>query len=108
LALIIFYLVLADLRPIKDQLRSNPYGLYYKDRLIQELAKQTRGKRFNIAFSVPPGANHGYRYLFDYHHIQQTGDWHDPVVQIRLPPDKDSTFISEAQALSFTIPKELR
>ncbi len=86
-------------------LKTSNLGLYYKDKIIQELQKQTIGKKFNVSYSTPLGRDTGFKYLIDYYQIKQSGDWNDPLVQIQIPSEN-----CEIRQGSFglIIPQELK
>lgn len=94
-----------NIKTIIFNLRTNPIGLYPKDKAVRKLKELTLNKKFNISLDTPLGLNSGYRYLFDLYQIKQTGDWKDPLVEIRVPPKKDDIVI---QGIGIKIPKELK
>ncbi len=50
------------------------------------------------------GLNSGFNYLIDYYQIKQTGNWKDPLVEIRIPPKENDVIIYN---IGIKIPKEL-
>ncbi len=92
-------------KQIINNLQSNIFGLYYKDKAIRKLKRLIENKKFNISFDTPLGTNFGYNYLINYYDIKQTGNWNDPLVEIRIPPKKDDIVIG---AIGLKIPQELK
>lgn len=92
-------------KQIINNLQPNIFGLYYKDKAIKKLKKLTKNKKFNVSFDTPLGVNSGYNYLIDLYNIKQTGNWNDPLVEIRIPPKKDDIRI---QNIGIKIPQELK
>jgi hypothetical protein len=76
-------------------LRANPTSLFYKDQSIKFIAKVTNNRqRFNLSFSVPLGADSGFRYLLNYYQIKPTGNSLDPLFRLVIPPaGKERLFI---------------
>jgi len=105
--LLVFCFVFFLINVQKDiiNLKQNIFSLYYKDLAVKKISQLTINKKLNISFDTPLGANFGYRYLIDYYKIKQTGNWTDPLVQIRIPPKEDDIRIQE---IGIKIPKELR
>lgn len=89
-----------------ENLRSDLRSLYYEDLIVKNLAVHLNNKKFNISFTTPPGGDSGFRYLIDYYHINQTGDWTDPLVQIQWPCNK--TCQPVFGVIGATIPYELK
>jgi len=86
-----------------DQLRETPLGLYQKDKIAQFLAKITKDTSpFNLSYSVGLGQDVGFRYLFDYRGVKLNGNDFDPLMQIVIPPQKN-TFVIDRVGLE--IPK---
>lgn len=104
--LLIPTLFITNLNPLLDRLKPDYFSLYYMDKLIKDFAPFTKGKKFNISFGVPVGGDSGYRYLFDYYQIKQTGDWSDPLIRLVRPSTKECHYKSEAAGI--IIPPELR
>lgn len=87
---LIAMLIVLNLQPLHNNLKSNMFGLYHKEKAILKLKQLTDGKKFNVSFSVPPGEHTGYDYLMDWHGIKQTGNWSvDPLVQVHIPVAKE-------------------
>jgi len=86
-------------------LNVNKFGLYYKDSVVKKIKERVINKKFNISFDVPLGRNTGFRYLLDHYKIKQTGNWDDPLVEIRIPPKENDIKVEE---IGIKIPKELR
>ncbi len=85
-------------------LKENPLGLYYKELAVKKLKELTTGKKFNISIDTELGLNSGFNYLIDYYQIKQTGNWKDPLVEIRIPPKENDVIIYN---IGIKIPKEL-
>lgn len=103
--LLILLLFLFNIQNSLFLLKTKIFSLYYKDLAIKKLKKLTENKKFNISFDTPLGANFGYRYLIDYYQIKQTGNWNDPLVEIRIPPEANDIRIQE---IGIKIPQELK
>jgi DNA-dependent RNA polymerase auxiliary subunit epsilon len=88
------------------QLKTGQQSLYYKDLTAKKIKQMLDGKKFNISFSTPLGLNNGFKYLIDYYQIKQTGNFKDPLVEIRIPPRENDIKISDD--IGIKIPKELR
>lgn len=70
-------------------LAANPLGMHYKSLAVKEIWRVSRGKNFNISYSVPSGYDSGYRYLLDFYNIKQSGNNKDALVKIVIPPDRE-------------------
>lgn len=103
--LLILLLFVFNIQNSLSLLETKFFSLHYKDSAIKELRKLTENKKFNISFDTPLGANFGYLYLIDYYRIKQTGNWHDPLVQIRIPPKENDI---KVEGIGINIPKELK
>jgi len=104
--ILITLLFMANLNSLFDRLKPDHYSLFYMDKLVKDFAPFTKNKKFNISFGVPVGGDSGYRYLFDYYQIKQTGDWNDPLIRLVRPSTKECQYKSEAAGI--IIPPELR
>lgn len=71
---------------LKEGLRPDPFGLFYKEQAVHRIDEIGKGKKFNVSFSVPLGWDTGYRYLLEFYQIEQSGDIDDPLFQIFIPP----------------------
>lgn len=91
---------------INNSLKDDVFGLYYKNQVAKKLKELTLGKKFNVSFSTPLGQNNGFSYFIDWYQIKQTGNFKDPLVEIRIPPKKEDIKINEA--IGIKIPKELK
>jgi hypothetical protein len=105
LIFVFIILFLINLRPLFFNLRDDEYSLKFKDVLIRKLADRTKGKKFNISFSTSVGSDAGFRYLINYYKIPYTGDWNDPLVQIKIPADNKCEI--KVKGMGVIIPKEL-
>lgn len=106
LIVLIPLLFLLNQKTLFDRFKPDLFSLYYMDKLVKDFAPFTRNKRFNIAFGVPVGGDSGYRYLFDYYQIKQTGDWNDPLIRLVRPSTNECRFKSEETGI--IIPPELK
>jgi len=80
-------------------------SLYKKDRAIQKLKTLVEGKKCNISYNVPLGRDNGFKYLVEYYKIKQTGNWSDPLVEIRIPPQGKDIVV---EGIGIKIPPELK
>lgn len=90
---------------LRQNLESDKLSLVYRDKLIKNLAKITKGKKFNISYTVPLGRDTGFKYLIEYYRIKQTGNWNNSLIQIKIPAD-NSCLIKEGD-IGAIIPTEL-
>lgn len=88
--LLVLLFSLPRINQLREGLKPNPLGLFYKEQVVQRVAEIGEGKKFNVSFAVPLGWDTGYRYLLDYYQVEQSGDMTDPLFQITIPPWKDS------------------
>jgi len=106
LCVFIILLIAFNFNKLRENLNPDYLSLIYRDKLIINLAKVTKKKKFNISYTVPLGRDAGFRYLIEYYGIKQTGNWSDPLIQIKIPADKNC-LIKEGD-IGVIIPKELR
>ena len=59
-----------------------------------------------MTIDAPLGFHNGYKYLLDWYEIPQSGNFTDPLVQIKLPPEKVDIRVNNA--IGLVIPKEVR
>ena len=85
--------------------KDNYFGFYYKEKVAKIIKEKTEGKKFNISFDVPLGMNHGFNYFFDWYQIKQTGDFSDPLIEVRIPPKKNDIVIDK---IGIKFPQELK
>jgi len=85
--------------------KDNYFGFYYKEKVAKIIKEKTEGKKFNISFDVPLGMNHGFNYFFDFYQIKQTGDFSDPLIEVRIPPKKNDIVIDK---IGIKFPQELK
>lgn len=88
--LVVFLLIflLFKSNEIRNSLKVDFFGLYYKDQVTKKLKELTLGKKFNVSFNTPLGQSNGFSYFIDWYNIKQTGNFKDPLVEIRIPPKK--------------------
>ncbi|MFA6081071.1 MAG: hypothetical protein WC741_01560 [Patescibacteria group bacterium] len=105
LIFIFIILFIINLRPLFFNLQDDKYSLKFKDELIRKLTDRTKGKKFNISFTTSVGSDAGFRYLIKYYKIHYTGDWKDPLVQIKIPANNKCRI--KVNEMGVIIPKEL-
>ncbi|MBL7078567.1 hypothetical protein ISS42_02835 [Candidatus Shapirobacteria bacterium] len=75
-------------------LTDNRQSLFYKRETAKFLAEISKQAPLNISFSVPLGADAGFRYLFDIYGVEQSENLTDPLIEVVVPPNsKPDTFI---------------
>lgn len=102
----IILLISFNYNKLRENLKSENLSLIYRDKLIKNLAKITKNKKFNISYTVPLGRDTGFKYLIEYYGIKQTGNWKDSLIQIKIPADKNC-LIKEGD-IGVIIPPELQ
>lgn len=100
--IVIFFLTKEN---IFSTFKNNYFGFYYKEKVAKIIKKKTEGKKFNISFDVPLGMNYGFNYFFDFYQIKQSGDFSDPLVEVRIPPKKNDIVIDK---IGIKFPQELK
>jgi len=105
LILLLIFLFFSTKNHIFSNLEDNYFSFYYKEKVAQIMKEKTDKKKFNISFDVPLGMNHGFRYFFDWYQIKQSGDFSDPLIEIRIPPKNNDIIINK---IGIKIPKELK
>lgn len=108
-----FYLILVlilifsyfHLAPIKANFKPNQQSLFYKEKVVQEIARISFGKKTNVSFSVPVGMDTGYRYLLEYYGVRQTQNYTDSLIQIVIPPKEGNKIFG---GIGLEIPFELQ
>lgn len=105
LLIIVFFV---NMQALINNLKSNPFGLYYKNETAK-LLKNRLGEhtRYNIGINSPLGADSGYRYLFGWYGLKESGDTKDPLVEIRIPP-QENDIVVKGSYIGLNIPKELK
>jgi len=103
-SVLVCFLIAINVEPVKGLLKDNNFGLFYKKKAIERIKIIGKGKKFNVSFDVPLGWNNGYDYLFDVYGVKQTGDWNDPLIQIRIPPKEKDIVINQ---MGLMIPDDL-
>lgn len=99
------FLFLINFKSLKNIIKAYDYGLYYKDKSIRKLKELVeQSKKFNISYNTPLGLNNGFSYLIDFYKIKQSGNFSDPLIEIRIPPGEDDIKINK---IGLKIPKEL-
>lgn len=106
LILIMIFLLFLTKEKIKKNFNNNYFGLYYKNLAVKKLKKLTIKKKFNISYDTELGRNYGFNYLLDYYQIKQSGNFKDPLIEIRIPPKENDIKIN--QMIGLKIPKELK
>jgi hypothetical protein len=88
--------LIINLNPLRTNLQSSKFSLYYKEKAIKKLKEIIKNNRkLNITYDMPLGLNNGYNYLIDYYQIKQSGDFKDPLIEIRVPPKENDIKIGE-------------
>ena len=100
-----FILLGVNLQSLFFNMKTDPYSLKYKDMLIRKLSNEVKGKKFNLSYSTSLTTDYGFRYLVDYYKIPFTGDWNDPLVQIKIPADNKCKI--KVNDMGVIIPSEL-
>lgn len=98
-------LLLTNITPLFFNLKTDPYSLKYKDMLVRKLSIETKGKKFNLSFTTALSTDFGFRYLITHYKISYTGDWKDPLVQIKIPADNKCKI--KVNDMGVIIPSEL-
>lgn len=99
--IVIFFLTKEN---IFSTFKNNYFGFYYKEKVAKIIKKKTEGKKFNISFDVPLGMNYGFNYFFDFYQIKQSGDFSDPLVEVRIPPKQNDIVVEK---IGIKIPKDI-
>ncbi len=86
-------------------LNTDYYSLKYKDQLIRKLAEKMKGRTFNLSYTTALTTDYGIRYLVDYYKLNPTGNWKDPLIQIKIPVDSQCSI--KVENMGVIIPKEL-
>lgn len=106
---VLFFLLILlfgfNFKTLQNNLHTDYYSLKYKDQLVRQLAEKMKGKIFNLSYTTALTTDYGFRYLVDYYKLNPTGNWKDPLVQIKIPVD-DQCLIKVAN-MGVIIPKEL-
>lgn len=104
LALIIFIFIM-NFKQLQMNLNTDYYSLKYKDQLVRQLAEKIKGRIFNLSYTTKLTADYGFRYLVDYYKLNPTGNWKDPLIQIKIPVDNQCAI--RVANMGVIIPKEL-
>jgi hypothetical protein len=105
LIFILIFIFFSTKKNIFSTFKNNYFGFYYKEKIAKIIKEKTKGKKFNISFDVPLGMNHGFNYFFDWYQIKQTGDFSDPLIEVRIPPKKNDIVIDK---IGIKFPQELK
>lgn len=105
LFIMLILLFIMNFKSLQSNLNTKYYSLKYKDLLVRQLAQKLKGKVFNLSFTTALTTDYGFRYLIDYYQIKPTGNWKDPLVQIKIPVDDQSSI--KVANMGIIIPKEL-
>ena len=104
--LFVFLLALNN-ASLNKNLHFIPIGLFYKDKTIKILKNNIdETKKFNVTIDAPLGFHNGYKYLLDWYKIPQSGNFTDPLIQIKLPPEEVDIRVNDG--IGLIIPKEVR
>lgn len=91
---------------IRDQLKTNFLGLYYKDQSVKLLKTYLNNQKYTVTFDTKLGNEYGFRYFLLYYHMQNTNNPTDMNPQIRIPPHPNDILVGKEIGLK--IPAELR
>lgn len=64
---------------------NNLYTFYYKDRVVNEIAKRESSNNFRVTYIIDPGWQYGFEYLFKYYGKIPKGQGGSPEYKIFLP-----------------------
>lgn len=97
LVIISIALFIGNANKFQINLRPNWFGLYYKDKVAQKIALLGKGRKFNVSYDIPfPfGGDTGYRYLLKYYDVKESGDWSDPLIEVKIPPQNSQIVIGK-------------
>ena len=99
------YLVVINSVALKNSINADPNGLYYRKQFIKHIIPYAKDKKVNVTFDMPLGTNNGYIYLLEISGVHRTGDWNDPLIIIRVPPQEGDVVIRD---IGLRIPPELK
>lgn len=103
--IIVIIIFLLTKEAIDVKLKEKSLGMFYKIQTIKKIKETVDDKKFNISFSTPLGFNYGFSYLIDYFQVKQSGNFKDPLIEIRIPPREKDIKIN--QQIGIKIPREL-
>lgn len=97
LVIVSIALFVGNIDKFQINLRTNWFGLYYKDKVAQKIASLSKGRKFNVSYDVPfPfGGDTGYRYLLKYYGVEESGDWTDPLIEVKIPPKNSQIVVGK-------------
>ena len=105
--LILTFFIFINVRQLNDNFKTNPLGLYFKNLTAKKIKENVDlSKKINITMDTPLGRNNGFNYLIDWHGIEQSGDFKDTLVQIKIPSVDTDVKINDE--IGLLIPKEVR
>lgn len=105
--LLVFFMMAINNVVLKRILKPIPIGLFHKDKAVKTLKNNIDfNKKFNVTIDAPLGFHNGYKYLLDWYKIPQSGNFEDPLIQIKLPPENVDIRINDG--IGLIIPKEVR
>lgn len=101
-ALILF---IGNINKFKNNRETNWYGLYYKDKVAQKIASVGKGRKFNVSYDIPFifSGDTGYRYLLKYYEVKETGNWSDPLIEVKIPPENADIVVDK---IGIKLPKQ--
>ena len=108
LALLILTLfIFINVRQLNDNFKTNPLGLYFKNLTAKKIKENVDlSKKINITMDTPLGRNNGFNYLIDWYGIEQSGNYDDALVQIKIPSTGTDVKINDE--IGLLIPKNVR
>jgi hypothetical protein len=94
--------------PIQSRLKTHPFGLYNKQKVVTYLKDHYDLKTYNVSFTVEPGREPGFRYLMYYENIKthDIGDPKNPLIQVKIPPTDEDIKVTDTIGLQ--IPPEFK
>ncbi len=106
---VVIFLIIINITSLKNSLNNEPLGLHFKRKVAESIVPYAMDKKVNITFDMPLGANNGYIYLLEIYGVHRSGDWNDPLIIIRSPPQKDDIIFHDIYSdIGVRIPPELK
>ena len=91
--LLLLFLLLFKGSQLVSRLGPKQLGLSYKEKVVLRIGEIAKKEKFNVSYSVPPGMDAGYHYLFDFYQVNPSQNSDDPLFQIVIPPQEvDETY----------------
>src|SRR4030043_80299 len=91
--LLLLFLLLFKGSQLVSRLGPKQLGLSYKEKVVLRIGEIAKKEKFNVSYSVPPGMDAGYHYLFDFYQVNPSQNSDDPLFQIVIPSKEvDETY----------------